>query len=79
MGQGSALHALASAVPQKMAHLFDECLAYTMKCIGKDGIYIKDEQKETIMNVYEGKDIFVWLSTGYGKSVCYQCLLFCLI
>ena len=75
MGQGSALHVLATAVPQKMAHLFDECLAYVMKCIGKDGIYIKDEQ-EAIMNVYKGKDIFVWLPTGYGKSVCYECLPF---
>ena len=53
-----------------MADLFDECLAYAMKCIGKDGIYIKNEQKEAIMNVYEGKDVFVWLPTGYGKSVC---------
>ena len=59
-----------------MAHLFDECLAYTMKRIGKDGLCIKDEQKQAIQDVYEGKDVFVWLPTGYGKSVCYECLPF---
>ena len=69
MGPSLALHVLATAVPRKMAHLFDVCLAYVMKCIGKDGIYIKDEQ-EAIMIVYKGKDVFVWLLTGYGKSVC---------
>ena len=59
-----------------MALVFDECLAYAMKCIGKDGVYINDEQKEPIKNVYEGMDVFVWLPTGYGKSVCYECLPF---
>ena len=59
-----------------MAHLFDECLAYAMKRIGKDGLHIKDEQKQAIREVYEGKDVFVWLPTGYGKSVCYESLPF---
>ena len=62
-----------------MAHLFDECLTYVMKRIGKDGLGVKDEQKQAIQDVYEGKDVFVWLPTGYGKSVCYECLLFCMI
>ena len=45
-----------------------------MKRIGKDGVPMKDEQKQAIQAVYEGKDVFVWLPTGYGKSVCYECL-----
>ena len=47
-----------------------------MKRIGKDGLPIKDEQKQAIQAVYEGKDVFMWLPTGYGKSVSYEYLPF---
>jgi len=33
---------------------------------------LKPEQKVSIKSVYEGKDVFVCLSTGFGKSVCYM-------
>ena len=37
---------------------------------------LKDQQVEAIKLLSEGKDVFVWFPTGYGKSVCYQLLPF---
>ena len=35
-----------------------------------------EKQSEAIKSIYEGKDVFAWLPTGYGKSLRYQLLLF---
>ena len=32
---------------------------------------LKDEQRIAVDSVKEGKDVFVVLPTGYGKSMCY--------
>ena len=37
---------------------------------------LKNEQLSAIRAVYERKDVFVWLPTGFGKSLCYQALPF---
>ena len=34
----------------------------------------KAKQVEAIRVVYERRDVFVWLPTGYGKSICFQVL-----
>ena len=34
------------------------------------------KQRASIKAVYEEKDTFVWLPTGFGKSVCYEALPF---
>lgn len=55
---------------------FDTALSYALKCVGKEGLKLKDEQKEAIKEVYDGNDVFVWLPTGFGKSLCFECLPF---
>ena len=35
---------------------------------------VKKEQHEAISKFVEGRDVFVTLPTGYGKSLCYTCL-----
>ena len=37
---------------------------------------LKTEQIASIMAVCNGKDVFVWLPTGFGKSLCYEVLPF---
>ena len=37
---------------------------------------LKSEQIEAIQHLYNGKDVFLWLPTGFGKSICYEILPF---
>ena len=37
---------------------------------------LKDEQKQAINAVYGGSDVFVFLPTGFGKSICFHVLPF---
>ena len=36
----------------------------------------KPQQRASVRYVYEGKDVFLWLPTGFGKPLCYEVLLF---
>jgi len=43
------------------------------------GMRLKPEQVPSISAVCKGKDmkdVFIWLPTGFGKSVCYEMTLF---
>jgi ATP-dependent DNA helicase RecQ len=51
-------------------------ISYALRSIGKPSIQLKNEQEEALASVYKGQDTFVWLPTGYGKSICYECLPF---
>ena len=52
------------------------CLSYALSCLKKEGLKLKKEQVEAIALVSSGKDVFLWLPTGFGKSICYQSLPF---
>ena len=37
---------------------------------------LKPEQEACIKCIFDGKDVFVWLPTEFGKSICYEVLPF---
>ena len=55
---------------------FSSSLSYALSCLKCEQMKLKDKQVEAIRAVYDGEDVFLWLPTGYGKSVCYQAIPF---
>ena len=51
-------------------------LVYALARVGCSSFSLKPEQKECIQCIFDGKDVFVWLPTGFGKSICYEVLPF---
>ena len=56
--------------------LFTGALSHALSRIGLSSIALKQEQLTTIRYLYQRKDIFLWLPTGFGKSICYEVLPF---
>ena len=55
---------------------FESALKYALECTGNHGLSPKPEQVTAIRAVYDKKDVFVWLPTGFGKSLCYETIPF---
>ena len=51
-------------------------IAYALRCVGYPSMTLELEQKDCVQCVYEGKDVFVWLPTEFGKTVCFEVLPF---
>ena len=62
--------------PTSAVACFEEAVASALAALGSSGLQMKEEQKRAVRAVYEGKDVFVCLPTGFGKSLCYQVLPF---
>ena len=52
------------------------CLRPALARVGYSSMSLKPEQKECIKCIFDVKDVFVWLPTGFGKSICYEVLQF---
>ena len=55
---------------------FNDGVCYALSQLGKASLKLKDQQVEAISAVYDGNDVFVFLPTGFGKSICFQVLPF---
>ena len=55
---------------------FSATLLNTLEQLGMPNISLKDEQTCSIREAFSRKDVFVFLPTGFGKSLCYQVLPF---
>ena len=55
---------------------FSSALSHALERLGKPTLTLKEEQRKSIEAVYKGSSVFVWLPTGFGKSICYQALPF---
>ena len=57
---------------------FEDSISYGLSRIGRPELTLKPQQLEAVRYIYEEKDVFLWLPTGFGKSVCYEVLPFVL-
>ena len=53
-----------------------ECISYALVKLQMSDVTLKAAQRSSMKAIFNGKDVFVWLPTGYGKSLCYQALPF---
>ena len=56
--------------------LFTDALPYALSCVGLSSIALKQDQLTAIRYLYQRKGVFLWLPTGFRKSVCYEVLPF---
>ena len=49
--------------------LFTDALSYALSRVGLSSIALKQEQLTAIRYLYQRKDVFLWLPTGFGKLV----------
>ena len=68
--------ASSSDLPFSSYQDFDDGVRYALSQLQKSHLKLKDQQLQAIHAVYSGKDVFVFLPTGFGKSICYQVLPF---
>ena len=59
----------SAALPEKT---IEKLVVESAKRLGYEEL--KPLQKQAILGLLAGKDVFAVLPTGYGKSLCYACL-----
>ena len=54
----------------------DRSISYALEKVGCSIVALKNEQMACIKYIYQRNDVFLWLPTGFGKSLCYEVLPF---
>ena len=67
---------MAACCSDSSIHSSASLKKYGLGRLGFSDLSLKDEQRLSIRAVYDGSSIFMWLPTGFGKSLCYQILPF---
>ena len=47
-------------------------MTYGLQHLGCEVMTFKTQQRGSVRYVYKGKDVFLWLLAGFGKSLCYK-------
>ena len=55
---------------------FEDGLCYVLSKLRLSNLQLKNEQKQAIHAIYGGKDVCVYLPTGFGNSIWFQILPF---
>ena len=68
---------MSSSTISSIASLpLEEALSYALSVLGSPKMILKEEQKEAITAIYDGKVVFMWLLTVFRKRVWFQALPF---
>ncbi len=60
-----------SSIPGPLSRQsLSECVSYALVKLQMSDVSLKVEQRSSMKAIYDGRDVFVWLPTGYGKSLC---------
>ena len=57
---------------------FNDALTFALRSLSCSNLSLKPEQRKILLNLFAKRNVFAWLPTGYGKSICYQALPFLL-
>ena len=49
---------------------FHDAVVNSLSVLTSCHLELKEEQLSSMKAVYKGKDVFVWVLTGFGKSLC---------
>jgi len=55
---------------------FSDAVSYALKQLQMSHFCLKPEQRSSMKVIYDGNNDFMWLPTGYGKSLCFHALPF---